>query len=129
MLENISLIRAAAVQVIENEGYTVFVQRSLNSEALKDVERFVTLTIPRSSAEDDGSKELWRMPMNIGCYIENPSTDDDLEAFALIIKTAIEAEGVMPDYVNGLVYQGHNYPNEQGDDYAALDIEFELILS
>ena len=129
MLENISLIRAAAVQAIENEGYTIFAQRSINAAELEGVERFVTLAIARSNAEDDGSEELWRMPMNIGCYIENPSTDDDLEAFALTIKTAIEAEGVMPDYVNGLVYQGHNYPNEQGDDYAALDIEFELILS
>lgn len=129
MLESLTAVRAAAVLALENEGITVFVQRTLNDEALAGVERFVTFTIVRSDAEDEGSTELWRMPVSVGCYIENPATDDDLEAFALTAKSALEAQGVMPDVVNGFVYQGHQYPNEQSDDYAALDIQFELILS
>lgn len=129
MLEELSAIRSAARTAVENAGITVFSQRQLSTDDLQSLTQFVTLTIVRSDSEDDGSSELWRLPVNVGCYLENPSTDDDLEALATQVKQVLETATDWPDVVNGIVYQGHQYPNEQGDDYAAIDIQFELILS
>ena len=129
MLEQLAGIRAAAKLAIEGLGIDVFAQRNLGEDELSGISRFSTLTLVRSDSEDDGSAELWRMPMNVGCYIENPASDDELEALAIQIKQALEAPNALPDIVNGIVYQGHQYPKEQGDDYAAIDIQFELILS
>lgn len=129
MLEKLQLIRSAIRAAVEAKGVVTFAQRTLNEDDLTSVAQFCTVTLSRSGQESDDQVEEWRIALQVGCYLQNPAEDEQLESLALIVRDAIEADPNLHSLISGVLYEGHQYPNEQGDDYAALDIQFEIVLN
>ncbi|MGO2354063.1 MAG: hypothetical protein ACTH58_04945 [Marinomonas foliarum] len=127
MLTHLTPIRAALKASIEELGLPVFAQRKINEEDVES-DRFVALTLSRSDDDSEGVGESWVITMVLGVYISNPATDDDLEDFAADVLEKINTSASVNALVSGVLFAGHEYPEEQGDAFASLDVQYTIII-
>jgi hypothetical protein len=127
MLTQLQPIRAALKAAIEEMNVPVFAQRKINEEDVES-DRFVALTLSRSDEESAGVGESWAIAMVLGVYILNPATDDELETFAADVLAKINTSGAVNTLVSGVLFAGHEYPEEQGDAFASLDVQYTIII-
>ncbi|MBJ7555389.1 hypothetical protein [Marinomonas spartinae] len=127
MFDQLQPIREALVAAIEELGVDVFAQRKIPEDDIKD-DRFVALSLPRSDDDSDGVSESWLITMVLGVYISNPATDAALESFASQVIEQIKNSAALNALVSGVLFAGHEYPEEQGEAFASLDIQYTLYL-
>lgn len=127
MLNQLQPLRAALVSAISALDVPVFAQRKINENEIEGG-RFVSLTLSRSDSVSEGVEEAWSVAMVLGVYIENPATDSDLELFANEVNEKINSSGEFAALASGVLFDGHEYPDEQGEAYAALDIQYTITL-
>lgn len=127
MLNQLQPIRAALKSAIEELGVPVFAQRKINEEDVES-DRFVALTLSRSDEDSEGLGEAWSIAMVLGVYILNPATDDELEEFANQVNEKIHASAALGALISGVLFAGHEYPEEQGDAFASLDVQYTIII-
>ena len=127
MLTQLKTIRAALKASIEEFGLPVFAQRKINEEDVES-DRFVALTLSRSDDDSEGVGESWVITMVLGVYISNPATDDELEDFAADVLEKINTSAAVNALVSGVLFAGHEYPEEQGDAFASLDVQYTIII-
>lgn len=129
MLEKLSPIRAAIDAAITPLVDAVFAQRIIDESELRGVECFASFSMAKSAQQSDDAQDDWRISLNMSVCIAAPATDDELEVLAISIKQAIETDATLFGLVSGIVFDGHEYPDEQGDKYAELTMQFEIILT
>lgn len=127
MLNQLQPIRLALESAISELNIPVFAQRKINEDDIEG-SRFVSLTLSRSDSASEGVEAAWRISMVLGIYIENPATDSELESLANDVNETISASADVNSLVCGVLFEGHEYPDEQGDAYAALDIQYTITL-
>lgn len=127
MLDQLQPIRAALKAAIEELGVDVFAQRKINEDEIES-DRFVALTLSRSDVSSEAVSEDYHIGMMLGVYVENPVTDESLEAFALQVLEKITTSDEVDALVAGVLFEGHEYPEEQGDAYASLDVQYTIII-
>lgn len=127
MLTQLKPLRAALSAAIAELGCPVFAQRSIKEDEL-DIDRFVSLTLSNSNPAGEGVDEAWDISMVLGVYLSNPATDDDLEQFAQDVFKKISANADVAALVSGVLFAGHNYPEEQGEVFSALEVQYVITL-
>lgn len=127
MLNQLQPLRDALVSAISTIDVSVFAQRKINEDEI-EAGRFVSLTLSRSGSVSEGVEDAWSVAMVLGVYIENPATDSDLELFASQVNDKINSSAAVSALVSGVLFEGHEYPDEQGEAYAALDIQYTITL-
>lgn len=125
MLTQLQPLRTALISAITELNIPVFAQRKINEEDIAS-DRFVALTLARSDSEDDGYQPNWNVSMILGVYIENPATDELLEQLANDVAEKIRINSSVQALVTGVLFDGHEYPEEQGDTFASLDVRYTI---
>lgn len=128
MLDEINLVRAQIVSVLEGAGFTVFSQRHIQADSLTGLACWLVLAFTESGREDDGLSDDFETRLTVTLCHEVPVLDADLETIAHQVKQLLEGDEVLATIMRGMDYLGHDYPPDQDSVFVTLETHYSVKL-